>query len=90
MDCRGENGAYREVKMNSDTFKHIYSVLLLLLTIGWAAFCVWITYRAATQLQAADVLVSAGANVLLGALINWNGNVNQFWFRKAKPTEETK
>jgi len=66
-----------------DRFKYIYSILLLVLTLAWAGFCVWITYRAVTQLLPADVLVSAGANVLLGALINWTGNVNQYWFRKA-------
>ena len=71
--------------MNSDKFKYVYSLILLALTVGWAAFCVWITYRAAIQLQVVDILASAGANVLLGALINWAGNVNQYWFRKSKP-----
>lgn len=71
--------------MDGDNFKYVYSIVLLVLTIGWAAFCVWITYKAASQLQAADILASAGANVLLGALINWAGNVNQYWFRKSKP-----
>ena len=71
--------------MNDDTFKHVYSFALLLFTVGWAAFCVWITYRAAVQLQVVDILASAGANVLLGALINWSGNINQYWFRRSKP-----
>ena len=71
--------------MNDEKFKQVYSFFVLGVTIGWAVFCVWITYRACAELQAVDVLASAGANVLLGALINWVGNVNQFWFRRAKP-----
>lgn len=71
--------------MGDDKFKQIYSLFILTVTIGWAVFCVWITYQAVSNLQATDVLASAGANVLLGALINWCGNVNQYWFRRAKP-----
>lgn len=67
-----------------DRFKYVYSILALLLVIFWGSFCVWITYRAMSELQATDILVSAGANVLLGAMINWNGNITQYWFRKAK------
>ena len=71
--------------MNDEQFKQRYSIVLLVLTLLWASFCVFITYRAITEQGTADILVTAGANVLLGALINWMGNVNQFWFRKAKP-----
>ena len=71
--------------MESEHFKQIYSFVLLGATILWAGFCVWITYKACAEKQVVDILASAGANVLLGALINWNGNINQFWFRKAKP-----
>mgnify|MGYP001568334439 CR=1 FL=1 len=71
--------------MNDEQFKQIYSFVILGITTLWAGFCVWITYKACTEKQIVDILASAGANVLLGALINWNGNINQFWFRKAKP-----
>ncbi len=71
--------------MPDDKFKQIYSFFVLATTVLWAVFCVWITYRAASELQAVDVLASAGANVLLGALLNWSGNVNQYWFRRSKP-----
>lgn len=71
--------------MTDENFKHVYSILLIILTIGWAAFCVWITYQALENLKVSDILTMAGSNVLLGALITWTGNVNQFWFRKSKP-----
>jgi len=71
--------------MNSERFKQYYSFILLGVTILWSGFSVWITYRAVSLLVATDILAAAGANVLLGALINWNGNVIQHWFRKAKP-----
>ena len=74
--------------MNDEQFKQRYSVILLAVTIAWAAFCVVLTYLAASQKSTPDILASAGANVLLGALINWMGNVNQFWFRKAKPKDD--
>jgi hypothetical protein len=72
--------------MNKDDLpKWIFSFFLLTVNIIWAGFCVWITYKAYNELKAVDVLAAAGANVLLGALINWTGNVVQFWFRRAKP-----
>ena len=71
--------------MDDERFKQYYSFVLLIITILWAGFCVWITYKACLILQAVNILAAAGANVLLGALINWNGNVIQHWFRKAKP-----
>jgi len=74
--------------MDNEQFKQKYSIILLLLTIVWASFCVFITYFAVADKSTPDILASAGANVLLGALINWMGNVNQFWFRKAKPKND--
>ncbi len=35
-------------------------------------------------LKDGDIIMVAGTGVLLGALIGWVGNVNQYWFRKAK------
>lgn len=71
--------------MNSEIFKGIYALILLLITLAWASFSVWITYRALLDKLTVDILASAGANVLLGALIGWNANVIQHYFRKAKP-----
>ena len=63
-------------------FKQIYTIVLLVLTLAWAVFCVWITWRAVDVKETLDILGSAGANALLGALISWNADVKQFWFRK--------
>jgi len=72
--------------MKDERFKHWYSLIILCLTILWAAFCVWVTFHAVESLQAADIVATAGANALLGALIVWNGNINQHYFRKSKPS----
>ena len=74
--------------MKDESFKQLYAFVNLGITVIWAGFCVWITYRAVMSKLAVDILVSAGANTLLGALIVWNGNINQFFFRKAKSNGE--
>ncbi|MDD4986738.1 MAG: hypothetical protein PHQ43_13375 [Dehalococcoidales bacterium] len=71
--------------MNDDKFKYIYAFTLLMGTLAWASFCVYVTYKALCTLQEPDILTAAGANVLLGSLITWTGNVVQHYFRKAKP-----
>lgn len=71
----------------SDKAKWVYTFFLLLVTIGWAAFCVITIRDAVTTPTSTSVLEVAGVTVLLGALIAWNGNVNQYWFRK-KPKDE--
>ena len=76
--------------MSSERFKQIYAFVNLGLMLAWAGFCVWITFQAVASKLATDVLAAAGANLLLGALIAWNGNINQFYFRKAKPNEDAK
>lgn len=70
--------------MSNDTFKAIYALVLLLIIFLWAGLSVWITYRALLDKLTTDILAAAGANVLLGALIGWNGNVVQHYFRKSK------
>jgi hypothetical protein len=71
--------------MKDEQFKQVYAFVNLGITVIWAGFCVWITYQAVVSKLTVDILVSAGANALLGALIAWNGNIVQFFFRKAKP-----
>ena len=72
-----------------DLAKWIYTYVLLLCTIGWAVFCVIIIKNATATPTSTSVLEVAGVTVLLGALIAWNANVNQYWFRKKTPTEPT-
>ena len=74
--------------MESNRFKYIYSILLLLITVFWAGFSVWITYKAASDKLTLDILASAGANILLGNLITMCVDVKQYWFRKALPKQE--
>ncbi len=74
--------------MRGDRFKYIYSILLLLITVGWGAFCTWVTYKAATDKLTVDIVAATGAGVLLGGLLKMASDVNQYWFRKK--LEETK
>lgn len=73
--------------MTDKNFKHTFSIGLLIATVAWAVFCVYMTYRAIVFQSDTDIIGLAGASVLLGAMINWMGNVNQYWFRK-KSTDE--
>ncbi|GAH77322.1 unnamed protein product [marine sediment metagenome] len=62
---------------------------LMIVMLGWAVFLVFIVWDALTSgPEPVDVVAAAGVGVLLGALIAWNGNVNQFWFRKKSPEEK--
>jgi hypothetical protein len=69
--------------MKDSTFKQLYAFVSLLSTMLWAVFCVWITFRAVITKETLNILGAAGADTLLGAMIVWHGNVNQFYFRKA-------
>lgn len=71
--------------MTNDRFKQIYALLVFVLTIGWAVFTVFMTSRALLRKDEIDIMTSSGANILLGALIAWNGNISQHYFRKSKP-----
>ena len=73
--------------MTDGHFKQLYAILVFVLTVLWAVFCCWITMRATVLKESIDIMAAAGVNVLLGALIVWNGNINQHYFRK-KTTEE--
>ena len=68
--------------MSNERFKQIYSFVLLGVTIAWAAFCVWITYRAVSEGGAVNILGAAGADALLGSLITWNALIIQHYYRK--------
>ncbi len=75
----------------NDKAKWAYTFTLLLLTLAWAVFLVLFVHRAVTGTPGPlDVVGAAGVGVLLGALIAWNGNVNQFWFRKRVRENEVK
>lgn len=76
--------------MKSENFKHAYAFVLLVFTILWVMFCVGITYLGLKTMNVATIIVSAGADVFLGALIVWNGNINQHYFRKGTLEEKPK
>lgn len=71
-----------------DKMKWTYTFVLLLVTLGWAVFSVMVVRAAMAEPTAASVLEASGTAVLLGAMLVWNGNVNQYWFRKKAPPEE--
>ena len=71
-----------------DLMKWLYTFVLLGATLAWARFTVLIVVETLASPTSLGVLEASGASILLGALIAWNANVNQFWFRKAAPKEE--
>lgn len=66
--------------------KWVYTFFLLLVTVGWAVFCVLTIKNAVAMPTSASVLEASGTSVLLGALITWNAAVVQYWFRKKSPS----
>ena len=74
--------------MKGDRMKWIYTFVLLGITLGWAIFTKNTVLEAIVVPDPVNILEASGTSVLLGALIVWNGNVNQFWFRKKPPVEE--
>ena len=62
--------------------KWIYTFVLLGSTIFWAIYCVNTVKCAIADPTDINIMEAAGVSVLLGALIAWNGTVNQHWFRK--------
>ena len=75
--------------MVGDKPKWYFTFSLLLLTLGWAVFSVKVVQQAMTIPTQTSVIEASGVGVLLGALIGWNGNVIQFWFRKSTPDTPT-
>ena len=71
-----------------DIWKWAYSFVMLLITVAWGAFTVLIIRNSIAQPDAVRILEASGASSLMGALIVWNGNIVQHWFRKR--IEETK
>jgi cation transporter-like permease len=69
-------------RSSDEHWKWGYTFVLLFVTIIWAGISVFVVYRAMNQPNGLSVLEASGTSILLGALIVWNGNVNQFWFRK--------
>ncbi len=75
--------------MEDRNLRWAFTFVLLFLTVGWAGFVMWMVWFTANKPSPVNVMELSGVSVLLGALIVWNGNVNQFWFRK-KPSSEVK
>ena len=76
--------------MEDSNLRWAYTFTLLILTIGWAALTMWMVWFVYNNPEPINVIELSGVSVLLGALIVWNGNVNQFWFRKKPPIGEKK
>ncbi len=68
-----------------ERMKWAYTFTLLLLTLLWAAFTVWVGLLTIGNPDALAIAGAMGASGLLGAMLTWNANVNQFWFRKKSP-----
>ena len=74
--------ARSEKTVRDERWKWLYTFVLLIFTLLWAAYCVETVRNVVMSPDAAGVLEASGTSVVLGALIAWNGNVNQYWFRK--------
>jgi len=68
-----------------ENHKLLLTLLMLLATLGWGLFCVYITVEAIAKLRVTDIIVAAGANGLMGVLGTLLTLTWQFHFRKAKP-----
>lgn len=68
--------------MTVDRCKWFYTYLLLLLTVAWATFTIVTVKEALQEPTPVNVIEASGSGVLLGALIAWNNDVKQHWFRK--------
>ena len=81
------------MRLTEGLMKWAYTFVLLGVTIWWGWFTINIVNDALTNanpLEAPErILEVTGASMLMGALIVWNGNVNQHWFRKRGPDEMT-
>lgn len=69
-------------KLTTENCKWIYTFAVLLITIGWAVFTVYMVDRAIDAPTAVNVIEASGTGVLLGHLISINNDVKQYWFRK--------
>ena len=65
--------------------KWAYTFTLLAVTLAWAIFTVITVKNAMAIPDPVGILEASGTSIFLGALIVWNGNVNQYWFRKKGP-----
>lgn len=67
----------------NDKARLLLALVMVLVTIGWGTFTVYITLLAIAKLRVTDIIVAAGANGLLGMLGTLLVLVYQFYFRKA-------
>ena len=68
--------------LTSENCKWIYTFLLLIMTMAWATFTIFAVKDALNEPTPINVIEASGSGVLLGALIAWNNDVKQYWFRK--------
>ena len=70
---------------NLDNHKLLLALLLLLFTASWSYFTVYATTNAIVIAKVSNIIVGAGANQVLGALLTLDTLVFQHYFRKVKP-----
>ena len=71
--------------MSDQSWKWLYSFVVLGLTVFWAWFCLTTVNHTMQNPTGGNIIETSGASALMGALIVWNGNINQHWFRKKSP-----
>ena len=74
--------------MKDRTFRQVFAFALLILTIGWAGFVALLTHHALDSGSSAEWLAASGCTGLLGAMIAWLADIKQFFYRKARTTED--
>lgn len=77
--------------MSDQNLKWIFTFFMIVVTVGWAIFSVLLVSDVAQKvsdgtIEQIDVIGTAGAGTLAGALIGWDTLIIQYWFRK-KPAE---
>jgi hypothetical protein len=70
--------------------KWVYSFTVLAATIGWGVYTLEAIINSVDTPSAREAMGASGASFLMGALIVWNGNINQYWFRKKGPEDKPK
>ena len=76
--------------MKQENFRQAFAFTLLFLTIGWGVFVIFIVHHAIETGSQADILSTAGATGLLGAMIAWMADIKQFFFRKSPKNNDKK
>ena len=74
--------------MKGQVFKWVYSLVLLLATLGWGYVTILLVMQALREKMEGDIIAAAGASGVMGGLMALNTLIVQHWFRKAVPEEK--